>query len=323
MKMLKTGFLSMLMIAAVGSPSLALAQGFPSKPVRLIVPYPAGGVTDILGRTIGKLVSEDLKQPVIIDNRPGGNGGIGSDATAKAAPDGYTILLGASTTHVLNPLLTNAPYDGRKDFTPLAMVAATPLFLVVNNDIPVRSVSELIDWLRKNGSKASFGSYGTASASHLAGELLKSMTGVQMTHVPYKGGVPAIADLIGGQIQLVFGDVTSIPQIRAGRIRAIAMTGDTRSAVLPDLPTVAESGVPGYGVFGWFAFFGPARLPEAVSARLSGALMKAIGREDIQEQIASMGLQPRKGSGADVAALIDADIAKWSKVILEANIKVN
>lgn len=323
MKLLRSVWLSTLVAGALVLPALASAQGFPSKPVRLIVPYPAGGVTDILGRTIGKLVSEDLKQPVIIDNRPGGNGGIGSDATAKAAPDGYTILLGASTTHVLNPLLTQAPYDGRKDFTPLAMVAATPLFLVVNNDVPARSVKELIDWLRQNGSKASFGSYGTASASHLAGELLKSMTGVQMTHVPYKGGVPAIADLMGGQIQLVFGDVTSIPQIRAGRIRALAMTGDTRSAVLPDLPTVSEAGVTGYQVFGWFAFFGPARLPEAVSARLSESLMKAIGRDDIQNQIATMGLQPRKGSGQDVAKLIDADIVKWSKVIREANIKVN
>ena len=312
-----------LLCAAIFPAQAPLAQGFPSKPIRMIVPYPAGGVTDILGRTIGKLVSEDLKQPVIIDNRPGGNGGIGSDATAKSAPDGYTILLGASTTHVLNPLLTSAPYDGRKDFTPLAMVAATPLFLVVNNDIPARSVNELITWLRANGARASFGSYGTASASHLAGELLKSMTGVQMTHVPYKGGVPAIADLMGGQIQLVFGDVTSIPQIKAGRIRALAMTGDTRSAVLPDLPTVAEAGVPGYQVFGWFAFFGPARLPDAIATRLSQSLMQAIGRDDIQQQIAGMGLQPRKGSGADVAALIDADMTKWSRVIREAGIKLN
>jgi tripartite-type tricarboxylate transporter receptor subunit TctC len=310
------------LFAALTGGSVA-AQGFPSKPVRMIVPYPAGGITDILGRTIGKLVSEDLKQPVIIDNRPGGNGGIGSDATAKSAADGYTILLGASTTHVLNPLLTSAPYDGRKDFTPLAMVAATPLFLVVNNDIPVRSVTELVTWLRANGARASFGSYGTASVSHLAGELLKSMTGVQMTHVPYKGGVPAIADLMGGQIQLVFGDVTSIPQIKAGRIRALAMTGDRRSDVLPDLPTVAEAGVPGYQVFGWFAFFGPARLPDAVAARLSQSLMQAIGRDDIQQQIAGMGLQPRKGSGAEVAGLIDTDLAKWSKVIREAGIKLD
>lgn len=309
--------------ALIASPLSAFAQAFPSKPIRMIVPYPAGGVTDILGRAIGKHLSDDLKQPVIIDNRPGGNGGIGSDATAKSPPDGYTILLGASTTHVLNPLLTSAPYDGRKDFTPLSMVAATPLFLVVNNDVPARTVTELITWLKANGTKASFGSYGTASASHLAGELLKSMTGVQMTHVPYKGGVPAVNDLIGGQIQLVFGDVTSIPQIKAGRIRALAMTGDTRSSALPDLPTVAESGVPGYLVFGWFAFFGPAKLPDAIAARLGEALMAAVGREDMQQQIAGMGLQPRKGSGAEVARLIDVDTEKWSRVIREANITLN
>ena len=310
-------------LAVLASP-MAVAQAFPSKPVKMVVPYPAGGITDILGRLIGKVMSEDLKQPILIDNRPGANGSIGSDATAKSPADGYTILLGASTTHVLHPLLTKAPpYDGLKDFTPLGLIAATPLFLVVNTDVPVRSVPELIAWLKANGAKASFGSYGAASASHLAGELFKSMAGVQMTHVPYKGGVPAITDLISGQIQVVFADVTSIPHIRSGKIRALAMTGQARSAALPDLPTVAEAGLPGYQVFGWFAFFGPAKMPEAVTARLSASIAAALDSPGMRDQIAGLGLQPQRATGPEVSRLIQADIVKWSKVIADAGIKVD
>lgn len=312
-------------LAALAAPmaaGTARAQSFPDRSLRLIVPYPAGGVTDILGRTLAKLMADDLKQPVIVDNRPGANGGIGVDAGAKAPPDGYTMVLGASTTHVLNPLLTKAPYDGLTDFTPLGLIAATPLILVVHPDVPARTVPELIAWLRERRGQVSFGSYGNASASHLAGELFKSMAGVEMNHVAYKGGGPQITDLVGGQIQVAFGDVTSIQQVRAGRIRAIAVTGVRRSGQLPDVPTVSEGGLPGYQVFGWFAAFGPARLSEAVTARLSASLAAALDRPATQEQIAGMGLEPIRGGGPEVTQLIRSDIAKWSKVIADAKIRL-
>ncbi|MGE0313354.1 MAG: Bug family tripartite tricarboxylate transporter substrate binding protein [Lautropia sp.] len=306
--------------AAIAAP--AVAQSFPDRPLRLIVPYPPGGATDILGRMIGRLMGEVLKQPVVVENRPGANGGIGVDAGAKAAPDGYTMVVGASTTHVLNPLLTKAPYDSLNDFTPLGLIASTPLFLVVNPSVPAKTLPELIAWLREQGGKASFGSYGNASASHLAGELFKSMAGVEMTHVPYKGGVPQMTDLIGGQIQVAFGDVSSIPHVQAGKVRAIGTTGTRRSSRLPDVPTVSEGGLQGYQVFGWFAVFGPAKLPDPVAARLRAALAEALDKPATQEQIVSMGLEPMRGTGDEITRLIRADSAKWSKVIVDAKIQV-
>jgi len=307
----------------IGCAGGTVAQTFPTKPLRLVVPYPPGGITDILGRALGQALGERLGQSIVIDNRAGANGAIGSEVVARAAPDGYSLVVGASSTHVLNPLLYKLGYDPVRDFSPIGLIAATPLVLVVSTQVPAATVPELVSWLKARAGQVNFGSYGNASASHLAGELFKSMAGIQMTHVPYRGAAPAQAAIVGGEIALMFSDMSAMELVRAGRLRALALTGLRRTATFPEIPTVAEAGVPGFEVSGWFAIYGPAGIAKPVVDRLSGDLAKIIESVEIRKRLVGLGLEPASGGPADLAALMRRDREKWIRVIAEAKIKVD
>jgi len=298
------------------------AQPYPSRPLKLIVPYPPGGVTDILGRALAKEIAQPLGQPVLVENRPGAGGAIGTEAVARSAADGHTLLLGASSTHVLNPILYKVSYDPVKDFDPVGLVASTPLVLVVNPQVPARNVVELIAWLRRHASKASFGSYGNASASHLAGELFKAAAGVDMLHVPYKGAAPAQNELIGGQIALMFSDMSAMQHVKSGKLRALAVTSAQRSAAFPEIPTVAESGILGFEVAGWFGLYVPAGVPRAITARLSTELAAAVKGPELHSRLLALGLDPRSSTPEELIALMQTERVKWEKVIANAKVKV-
>ncbi len=295
----------------------AQAQTYPSKPIRFVVPYPAGGPLDTVARLLGQKVAESIHQPVIVDNKPGAGGNIGADAVAKAAPDGYTILMGAVATHAINPTLYAAiPYDPVKDFIPVTQIASTPNVLVVNPAVPAANVREFIAYAKANPGKLNFGSGSTGSAGHLAGELFKTMAGIDMTHVPYKGAAPAMNDLIGGQIQLMFDNLSSsLAQMRAGKVRALAVTTARRSALAPDLPTIAESGLPGFDINTWFGIFVPARTPREIVDRLHGEFTKALATPDVREKMLNLGAEPVGSTPAEFAAYIRAEGDKYARVI--------
>jgi tripartite-type tricarboxylate transporter receptor subunit TctC len=293
------------------------AQPYPAKPIRFVVPYPAGGPLDTVARLLGQKVSESTKQPVIVDNKPGAGGNIGADAVAKSPADGYTILMGAVATHAINPTLySSIPYDAIKDFTPVTQVASTPNVLVVNPSVPAANVREFIAYAKANPGKLNFGSGSTGSAGHLAGELFKTMAGVDMTHVPYKGAAPAMSDLIGGQIQLMFDNLaSSLAQMHAGKVRALAVTTATRSALAPELPTIAESGLPGFDISTWFGIFVPAGTPRDVVTRLHGEFTRALAMPDIREKMMSLGAEPVGSRPDEFAAYIRSEADKYARVI--------
>jgi tripartite-type tricarboxylate transporter receptor subunit TctC len=295
----------------------ANAQSYPSNPIRFVVPYPAGGPLDTVARLLGQKVSESVHQPVIVDNKPGAGGNIGADAVAKSAGDGYTILMGAVATHAINPTLYPAiPYDAARDFIPVTQVASTPNVLVVNPSVPASSVREFIAYAKANPGKLNFGSGSTGSAGHLAGELFKTMAGVDMIHVPYKGAAPAMNDLIGGQIQVMFDNLaSSLAQVRAGRIRALAVTTARRSALAPELPTIAESGLPGFDVNTWFGIFLPAGTPRDVVTRLHVEFTRALALPEIREKMMALGAEPIGSNPEEFAAYIRAESEKYARVI--------
>jgi tripartite-type tricarboxylate transporter receptor subunit TctC len=305
----------------------ALGQAYPSRPLKLVVPYPPGGVSDILGRALGQALAGPLGEQVVIDNRPGAGGALGAEAVARAPADGYSLLLGASSTHALNPLLYKLNYDPVKDFDPVGLVATTPLVLVVGAQLPVNSVGELLAWLKANPARANYGSYGNASVSHLAGELFKSSAGVDMLHVPYKGAAPAQADLMGGQIALMFSDMSAMQHVKSGRLKALAITTARRVSSFPDLPTVAEAGPAAAGlanfeVAGWFALYVAAGTPVAAKERLGAALKAAFEAAELRARLATLGLEPSPGSAPELARLMQGERAKWQKLITEAKIRV-
>jgi tripartite-type tricarboxylate transporter receptor subunit TctC len=310
------------MLFAMG---FAQAETYPSKPIRFVVPYPAGGPLDTVARLLGQKVSESVKQPVIVDNKPGAGGNIGADAVAKSAPDGYTILLGAVATHAINPTLYKSiPYDAARDFIPVTQVASTPNVLVVNPSVPAANVREFIAYAKANPGKLNFGSGSTGSAGHLAGELFKAMAGVDMTHVPYKGAAPAMNDLIGGQIQLMFDNLASaLGQVRAGRVRALAVTTATRTPLAPELPTIAESGLPGFDINTWFGIFVPANTPREVVDRLHGEFTRALALPDVKERMLTLGAEPVGSTPEEFAAYIRAEGAKYARVIKASGAKAD
>ncbi len=295
----------------------AQAQPYPSKPIRFVVPYPAGGPLDTVARLLGQKVSESTKQPVIVDNKPGAGGNIGADAVAKAPADGYTILMGAVATHAINPTLySSIPYDAIKDFIPVTQVASTPNVLVVNPSVPATNVREFIAYAKANPGKLNFGSGSTGSAGHLAGELFKTMAGVDMVHVPYKGAAPAMSDLMGGQIQLMFDNLaSSLAQVRAGKVKALAVTTAKRSALAPELPTIAESGLPGFDISTWFGIFVPAGTPREVVARLHGEFTRALAMPDLREKMMSLGAEPVGSTPEEFANYIRSEADKYARVI--------
>ena len=306
--------------------TLASAQGptYPDKPIRIVVPFPVGGIADTFGREIGKRLTESWGQPVVIDNRPGAGGNIGADIVAKSPPDGYTLVMGNIGTHAVNvSLLPAMPFDTIKDFTPIVHVLDAEGLLVVNPSIAAMTVPELIALARSQPGKLSYGSAGVGTTSHLAGEMFKSMTNVDIVHVPYKGNVPAITDLLGGQTSMIFATMpTVLPHVRAGKLRALAVLGTTRSPALPDVPTAAES-VPGFEVSNWIGLFGPAGMPAAIVARINAEVQKIMGSPEIQKRLETEGAKFVPMTPEQFATFQKAEITKWAKTIKDANIKID
>ncbi|MCM3608179.1 tripartite tricarboxylate transporter substrate binding protein [Cupriavidus pauculus] len=292
------------------------AQDWPTRPIRMVVPYPPGGPTDIVARVVGQKLSERLGQTVVVDNRPGAGGNIGADAVAKAAPDGYTMLV-ATTAHAINMTLFSKPgYNTRTDFAPVSMLTSGPLVLVTAPSTPAASVAELIAMARANPGKVTFASSGNGQSTHLAAELFDSMAGVRMTHVPYKGSAPALTDVMAGQATVMFDTMLSaMPFVRDGKLRALAITGATRSPAAPDVPTMAQAGLPGYEATAWNALLVPAGTPAAVQSRLSEALKAVLNQDDVRARFASQGFAATWTSPADTGQFIAREIDKWGKVV--------
>ncbi len=300
--------------------SAALAQTYPDRPIRWLIPFSAGGPTDVLARAIAPKLSQALGQPVIVDNRVGAGGSIAMDALAKSAPDGYTIGMGHTGTQSINPhLYSKLQYDSLKDFAPITPVVSYVNVLVVNPNVPVKNVAELIAYAKANPAKVSFASGGTGATNHLSGELLKSLTGAPMLHVPYKGSAPALVDVIGGNVTCMFDIlVTSLPQIRAGKVRALAVTSSKRSGYAPDIPTMVEAGVTGYGDAGsdlWFGVFAPAGTPKAIVDRLNAELVKALNTPEVSERIRLQAYDTWTLKPEEFSAFLRTDYDKWGKVV--------
>jgi tripartite-type tricarboxylate transporter receptor subunit TctC len=315
--------LAIVLAALAPSPVLAQAT-YPNKPVRLVVPFPAGGTTDLLARAAAQKLSEAWGQQVIVDNRPGAAGNIGAELVSKAAPDGYTLLMGTVGTHAINPsLYAKMPYDHVKDFAPVILVAGVPNVLVVNPGLPVNSVTELIAYAKANPGKLNFASSGSGTSIHLSGELFKTMTGVQMTHVPYKGSAPALTDLMGGQVQLMFDNLpSSLAFIKAGKLRALGVTSAARAAALPDTPTVADT-VPGFEASSWFGILAPTGTPRDVVMKINAETAKWLASPDAKEKLAGQGANVAGGSPDVFAKHIQVETAKWAKVVKESGAKVD
>jgi tripartite-type tricarboxylate transporter receptor subunit TctC len=301
---------------------LGFAQGYPVKPVKIIVPLAAGGTGDTLARLVAEELAKVLGGAVIVENRPGSGGIIGSEAVAKSAPDGYTLLHN-SASHVANAALRpKMAYDAIKDFTVLGRTADTHQVLVAHPSLPANTVQELIAYAKKN--QVFYGSSGNGSSTHLNMELLKALAGIDLVHVPYKGSTQSRTDLIAGQIQLsVDGLVPTLPHIRAGKLKALALCSGRRSAVTPELPTMAEAGVPGYQSDTWYALFGPAGMPAALTERLRAATRSALQSPTLREKFANQGAEPTDPSPAALEELMRADLARWSKLVREANLKID
>lgn len=314
----KLGLL-MLGLGALCSTGVS-AQTFPTKPLRLVVTFPPGGAPDILARLFSE--KAQLGFPVVIDNRPGAGGNIGADNVAKAVGDGHTLVMGTVGTHSINgALYEKMPYDMVKDFSPISLIASAPNLLVVNNALPVRSVPELITYMRANPNKLSFGSPGIGTSVHVSGELFKSLTGTSMTHVPYKGRQFAIPDLIGGSIQVMFDNMPSaLPMAKEGKIRALAQTTARRSPAAPDVPTVSEF-VPGFEATTWFAMFAPANVPRPVIDRLNAEVLRVFKLPDVQERLKTLGLDAVLSSPEELARYQASEITKWAKVVKDSGAK--
>ncbi len=298
----------------------ALAQAYPTKPVTIIVPFAAGGTTDILARIIGQALTAELGQSVVVDNRAGAGGNIGGQAAAKATPDGHTLFMGTVGTHAINAsLYKKMPFDPVKDFAPLTRVANVPNLLVANPAQPYKSVKDLIAYAKANPGKVNFGSSGNGSSIHLSGELFKSLAKVDMQHVPYKGSAPAVTDLLGNQIGIMFDNMPSaIQHVRSGKLVPLAVTTAKRSPELPNVPTIAEAGVPGYEATSWFGMFAPAGTPAPVLAKLNAAIVKVLAQPDVKKKINEQGAEVYSETPEQFAAFIQAESVKWGKVVKES-----
>ena len=312
---------SFLLLGLLIVAPLAIAQSYPAKPIRLIAPFAPGGALDLIARGVGAKLSESLGQPVVVENKAGASGAIGSELVAKSAPDGYTLLLGATTTHGINPAFNpkSLPYDAVKDFTPVSLVATIPHALIVNPKLGVNSVKDLVR-LGKQRS-LNFGSAGNGSPHHLAAELFKSLSGIQAVHVPYKGSGPALADLMAGNIDFISVEYTAAePHVKNGKLKALALATAKRVPGI-DLPTVAEAGYPGFEVTSWYAIFGPAGVPQPITSKLSSEIHKAVTATDLRERLQGLGTTPIGSSSEELAAFQRADIERWTKVVKTANLK--
>ena len=306
----------------------AMAQAYPSKPVTIVVPFAAGGATDILARIIGQALTTELGQSVIVDNRAGAGGNIGASMAAKSPADGYTLFMGTVGTHAINAinasLYKKMPFDPIKDFAPLTRRANVPNLLVANPAQPYKTVKELIAYAKANPGKVNFGSSGNGSSIHLSGELFKSLAKVDMVHVPYKGSAPAVTDLLGNQIGIMFDNMPSaIQHVRSGKLVPIVVTTAKRSPELPNVPSIAEAGVPGYEATSWFGMFAPAGTPAPVLAKLNAALVKVLAQPDVKKKINEQGAETYSETPAQFAAFIQAESVKWGKVVKESGASVD
>jgi tripartite-type tricarboxylate transporter receptor subunit TctC len=313
-----------LMVCFMVDAASAADSVFPARPIRFMVPFPAGGGADILARAIGQKMSETLRQQIVIDNRPGAAGVVGTDIAAKAAPDGYTMLMLSSNLAILEGAGGQRPYDLTRDLQAVSMIAVAPNVLIVHPAMPVKSVPDLISHAKAQPGKLHFASNGVGSSSHLSAELFKAMAGVSMVHVPYKGGPPGVTATIAGETQLMFSAILHVlPQAKAGRVRALAVTGRMRSQAAPQLPTLAESGLAGYDSIQWWLLMVPAATPTTVVTRLQGALHGALAAADLKERLSGQGAEPRTGTSEEGALYLRAEIAKWGKIVKTAGIKLD
>lgn len=300
------------------------AATYPDRPVKVIVPFPPGGATDIVGREISDRLARALGQPFVVENRSGASGNIGMEAAARSAPDGYTLVVGAPQTLTINPqLFKSNPFNPQKELDPIVVVATVPNVLIINPKLPISSVKELIAYAKERPGKVNYGSSSIGGTPHLSSELFKSMTGTDIMHIPYRGSSPALTDLMGGQIDMMFDNLpASLPHIKSGRVKALAVTTKQRSDAAPELPTMDEAGVPGFESQGWFSLLAPAGTPPAILEKINAEVNKILATDSFKERLANVGAQPMGGSIADFRQLLDTETQRWSKVIEFADIKV-
>ena len=315
----------LLAAIALAAPAIADAQPYPSRPVKLVVPFPPGGSLDNTGRLIAQRLSEMWGQSVVVENKPGAGGNIGADSVAKSAADGYTILLGALSTHAVNPsLYKSMPYDAVRDFAPITLIAITPNVLVVNASAPVNNVKEFIAWTRANPGKQSFGSGSIGSGGHLAGELYKVDTGTDAVHIPFKGGAPATQALLAGETQFMFDNLANaMAQVKAGKLKALAVTTAQRSSLVPELPTMAEAGLAGFDISTWYGFFAPAGTPPAVVAKWNADVTRILTTPDVRAKIMADGAEPAPDTPEQFAQFIQRENAKYARIIKSSGAKVD
>ena len=320
MKLQRRSLACLIALAIVGAPSFAQVQN--SRPIRLVVPYAPGGPIDVTARILAERVKDSLGT-VIIENKPGAGGNIGADFVAKSPGDGSTLLIATVGTHAINPALYSAmPYNHVKDFTPVSFLASTPNLLVVNNAVPAKNVQELIALAKRT--PLNFGSSGSGTSIHLSGELFNTLAGVKMQHIPYRGRAQAVPDLLGGRISLIFDNMPSVlPLVRSGDVRALGVTSSVRSSAAPDIPTIAESGLPGFEATSWFALMAPAGLPKDVLARINAETARVLNLSDVREKMAVLGLDLAPGSPEALAGLIQKETAKWANVVKESGAKLD
>lgn len=306
------------------APLVALAQDYPTRPVRVVVPFTAGGPSEIIARLVGQKFTEQYRQPMIVDLRGGGGGTIGVEIVSKAAPDGYTLLM-HTIGHVIAPsLYRKLPYDVEKDFTPIAIANTTQLMLLVHTSVPAKSVQELIALARARPKQINFASSGSGGISHLAGNLFLTMAGIELTHVPYKGMGPALTDVVAGQLQMVFPDpAVALPHVRAGRVNALGVTGVKRVPSAPNVPTIAEAGLPGYDVPVWYGYLAPSGTPRAIIDKVHTSIAKAISTPELRERFTGEGGDATVRGPQEFAALIRTDLVKWAKVVKDAGLRID
>ena len=315
---------ALLAVIAVVATGPALAQAWPNKPIRLVVNFPPGGAADQIARSVGVPLGEALGEPIVIENRPGANGNIGADAVAKSPPDGYTLLMSSGGAFSVNPhLYTKLPFDPVKDLVPVAAAARILVFLVVRPDLPAKSVDEFVALARANPGKLTYGSPGSGSSPHIAGEMLKRAANIDIVHVPYKGAAPALTDLLGGQLDFMFDPGIGLPQVRAGKLRLLAVGSPKRSPLFPDTPTLAEAGMVGFDADSWFGFYAPAGVPADILARLNREINRALQTTAVRERITALGAEVVALSADEFAALQRADRERFGAVVREAGIKLD
>ncbi len=323
MKTLARIFIVTALVAGVAAAGAAAAQGYPAKAVTIVVPFPPGGTTDVLARTIAQKMNEDWGQPVIVENKPGAGATIGAAQVAKAPADGYTLLMGAVHHAIATSVYPKLPYDFQRDFAPVTIVAMVPNVLTVNPGVPAHSVKELIAWGKANPGRLSYGSNGQGTGQHLIGEQFAAMTGLDLLHVPYKGSGPLTTDLIAGQVSMSFDTITPVlPHIKAGKLRALAVTTGKRSAALPEVPTLAESGLAGFDQGTWFGLLAPAGTPKEIVAKLNAEVVKILRMPEVQKRFAEIGAEPVGNSPEAMAAIIRSDTEKYAAVVKKANIRI-